>query len=190
MGAKGQETRQRIIDAANTLFYHKGFTVTSFADIAQSCGVPKGNFYFYFHTKEELLDAVVKDRIKRLAALFDGWQTEIPDPRERLHRIANVPFFDRYEVALYGCPVGTLSAELGKLSSKPDDNVMTAMYSLMLMVMRHCLMGMGLNDANAERQARHMLSRLQGAANLAHTFKDATWLDAEIETLHTWIDTL
>jgi len=44
MGRKGEEKRQRIVDAANTLFYHKGFTATSFADIAEVCDMPKGNF--------------------------------------------------------------------------------------------------------------------------------------------------
>ncbi|HEY9080960.1 TetR/AcrR family transcriptional regulator [Magnetovibrio sp.] len=189
MGRKGEEKRQRIIDAANTLFYHKGFTATSFADIADDCDVPKGNFYFYFRTKEELLDAVIRDRSERLAGLLDDLHKDIPDPRARLHRIADVPFNDRHEVAQYGCPMGTLSAEIGKLTPF-SQNALTSMYSLLLMSMHHCLAGMGLSHDDADHNARHMLTRLQGAANLAQTFKDENWLEAEIADIHDWIDSL
>jgi len=189
MGRKGEEKRQRIVDAANTLFYHKGFTATSFADIADICDVPKGNFYFYFRTKEELLDAVVRARMERMAKHLDTLHQDFPDPRKRLHRIADVPFNDRHEVAQYGCPMGTLSAELGKLTPL-GQNALTSMYSLMIMSIQHCLVGIGLDQDDAERQARHMLTRLQGAANLAQTFKDVNWLETEIADIHAWIDSL
>jgi len=189
MGRKGEEKRQRIVDAANTLIYHKGFTATSFADIAETCSMPKGNFYFYFHTKEELLDAVVKDRMKRLATHLDKIYQDFPDPRLRLHRIVNVPFFDRHDVALYGCPMGTLSAELGK-QTNAGTNAITTMFTVLLLSIRHCLDGIGMDHAEAERQALHVLARLQGAANLTHAFKNASLLEAEIESLHAWIDAL
>jgi len=189
MGSKGTEKRQRIVDAANRLFYHKGFTATSFADIAQDCGVPKGNFYFYFRTKENLLDAVIHERMERITAHLDTIYHDFPNPRERLHRIANIPFYDHHEVVQYGCPMGTLSAELGKLAPT-GQNAMMAMYSLMLQTTHRCLEDMGHERDNAERQARHMLTCLQGAANLAHTFKDERWLETEIEAVHAWIDTL
>jgi len=189
MGRKGEEKRQRIVDAANTLFYHKGFTATSFADIADDCGVPKGNFYFYFRTKEELLDAVVRERMERLARHLDTIHQDFPDPRARLHRIANVPFNDRHKVAQYGCPMGTLSAELGKLTPV-GQNALSSMYTLIIMAICHCLEGLGLDHDASMRQARHMLTRLQGASNLAQTFKDESWLETEIEAIHEWIDVL
>lgn len=189
MSAKGEEKRQQIVDAADTLFYHQGYTATSFADIAEKAGVPKGNFYFYFHTKEELLDAVVRNRLKRMAAQLDALSQEFPDPRQRLHRIAEAPFYDHHEVAQYGCPMGTLSAELCKLTAAKQ-NPMAAMYSLLLITIRHGMEGMGVKHEDAEHQARHLLARLQGAANLAHTFKDERWLQEEIESTHAWIDSL
>ena len=189
MGRKGEEKRQRIIDTANTLFYQKGFTATSFADIAAACDVPKGNFYFYFKTKEDLLEAVVRDRMERLAKQLDTWQHEYKDPRARLHRIAEAPFNDREAVIKYGCPMGTLSAELGKLTPT-GQNTMTVMYSLILMVSRHSLEELGLIPEDAERTAKQLLSRLQGAANLAHTFQDESWLVSEIQAVHEMIDGL
>jgi AcrR family transcriptional regulator len=37
-------TRERIVDAADTLFYQRGFEKTSFADIADAVGLSRGNF--------------------------------------------------------------------------------------------------------------------------------------------------
>lgn len=190
MGRKGEEKRQRIIDAANTLFYHKGFTATSFADIAETCDVPKGNFYFYFRTKEELLEAVVNDRLTRMAVQIDDWHAAFSDPRERLHRIAEAPCRDRKEITQYGCPMGTLSAELGKLATPTGKNAATAMYTLLLMTSCHALEQLGADHETAMQQAQHLLSRLQGAANMAHTFRDEAWLETEINAVHSWIDSL
>lgn len=75
--------------------------------------------------------------------------------------------------------MGTLSAELGKLTPL-SQNAVASMYSLMIMSIQHCLVGIGLGQDEAERQARHMLTRLQGAANLSQTFKSVNLLESEI----------
>ena len=52
MPAKSERTRQRIIDAANQLFYRKGYNRTSFTDVVEEADVPRGNIYYYFKTKD------------------------------------------------------------------------------------------------------------------------------------------
>jgi TetR/AcrR family transcriptional regulator, transcriptional repressor for nem operon len=56
---RGAENRERIVAAADRLFYERGFQATSFSDIAEAAGVPKGNFYYYFKTKDALLEGVI-----------------------------------------------------------------------------------------------------------------------------------
>ena len=73
MGIKGEGNRQRIIDAANDLFYRRGYNQTSFQDISDATGIPRGNFYYYFKTKDEILDAVVSSRIAELADMLKNW---------------------------------------------------------------------------------------------------------------------
>ena len=63
-------TRQRIIDAADDLFYRQGFEHTSFADIAASVGLSRGNFYYHFKTKDDILDAVIVKRLADTRALL------------------------------------------------------------------------------------------------------------------------
>ena len=41
MPSKSERTQQRIIDAANQLFYRKGYNRTSFTDVVEEAGVPR-----------------------------------------------------------------------------------------------------------------------------------------------------
>ena len=58
MGTKGEGNRQRIVDAADSLFYRRGYNQTSFQDISDATGIRRGNFYYYFKTKYEILESV------------------------------------------------------------------------------------------------------------------------------------
>ncbi|MFE3189895.1 TetR/AcrR family transcriptional regulator [Nocardia sp. NPDC059240] len=53
--ARGEETRQQIIDAALRLFEQNGYTKTTMRAIASEAGVSVGNAYYYFKSKEYLV---------------------------------------------------------------------------------------------------------------------------------------
>ena len=55
---KPDERRNEILDAAEKLFAEKGFMKTTIIDILQEVGIAKGTFYYYFKSKEEVMDAV------------------------------------------------------------------------------------------------------------------------------------
>ncbi|TNF20020.1 MAG: TetR/AcrR family transcriptional regulator, partial [Pseudomonadales bacterium] len=59
----GMTTRERIVSEADRLFYERGYEHTSFADIADAVGISRGNFYYHFKSKDEILDAVIGDRM-------------------------------------------------------------------------------------------------------------------------------
>jgi AcrR family transcriptional regulator len=48
------------LDAAQSLFFSKGYEQTSVQDIINAIGVAKGTFYHYYNSKVDLLNAVVK----------------------------------------------------------------------------------------------------------------------------------
>ena len=56
---KPDERRNEILDAAERLFISKGYGKTTINDILQEVGIAKGTFYYYFKSKEEVMDAVV-----------------------------------------------------------------------------------------------------------------------------------
>ena len=62
-----EERRIEIIKAALTLFIKKGFSKTTVSEIVESINVAQGTFYYYFDSKEKVLEAIVEvyvDRIK------------------------------------------------------------------------------------------------------------------------------
>jgi AcrR family transcriptional regulator len=58
-----------VLDAALDLFGERGFEGTSLQDIADRLGVTKAAVYYHFHTKDELLQALVKPAFDDLLAL-------------------------------------------------------------------------------------------------------------------------
>ncbi|TCO70724.1 TetR/AcrR family transcriptional regulator [Marinisporobacter balticus] len=54
-----EERRNEILDVAETLFVTKGYLKTTINDILQEVGIAKGTFYYYFKSKEEVMDAII-----------------------------------------------------------------------------------------------------------------------------------
>ena len=54
---------QELLDAALTLFVERGFAATRMEEIAALAGVSKGTLYLYYPSKEELLKAVIRERL-------------------------------------------------------------------------------------------------------------------------------
>lgn len=53
------ERRKEILDVAEKLFITKGYPKTTIDDILKTIGIAKGTFYYYFKSKEEVMDAIV-----------------------------------------------------------------------------------------------------------------------------------
>ena len=54
-----EDRRNEILDTAEQLFFTKGYSKTTVNDMLQAIGIAKGTFYYYFKSKEEVMDAVV-----------------------------------------------------------------------------------------------------------------------------------
>lgn len=54
---KGQQTRAAILEAALEMFRERGYEQTTMRAIADEAGVALGNAYYYFHSKEHLIQA-------------------------------------------------------------------------------------------------------------------------------------
>ncbi|MFE3029724.1 TetR/AcrR family transcriptional regulator [Nocardia tengchongensis] len=83
--ARGEETRQQIIDAALRLFEQNGYTKTTMRAIAGEAGVSVGNAYYYFGSKEhlvqgfyQLIQTLHEQRVEQTVrgdSLAARWQT-------------------------------------------------------------------------------------------------------------------
>ena len=56
---KGEESRQRLIECAAELFWKNGYSATGISEILKQTDLPKGSFYFYFKSKDDLIKAIV-----------------------------------------------------------------------------------------------------------------------------------
>lgn len=55
-----EERKKEILDVAEELFTTKGYAETTINDILQKIGIAKGTFYYYFKSKEDVMDAIVE----------------------------------------------------------------------------------------------------------------------------------
>ncbi|GAA2429591.1 TetR/AcrR family transcriptional regulator [Mycolicibacterium llatzerense] len=84
--ADGEQSRERILDAANEIASERGYEGTSIALVSKKCGLPASSIYWHFKDKDDLLAAVI-DRS------FETWLKvwELPsdgEPRERVIGLA------------------------------------------------------------------------------------------------------
>lgn len=187
MGTKGENNRTRIIEAADQLFYKHGYNQTSFSDIADITGIPRGNFYYYFKTKDDILAAVVETRIKQYQEALANCDNATDNPGERLYAFIDIMADSEDSVVDTGCPIGSLCVELAKdteaLQSKSRE-----VFVLLRDWMSRQFEEIGLADAN--EKAMDLLSRMQGIAVVACAFKDGAYLNRSIEDLKGWINSL
>lgn len=54
------ERKNEILDEAGRLFSTKGYNKCTVNDILDAVGIAKGTFYYYFNSKEEVLDAIIE----------------------------------------------------------------------------------------------------------------------------------
>src|SRR6202043_3898937 len=107
------DNRTRLLQAAEKVTYRYGFDSAAIADIAKEARVPLGNVYYYFKTKDEIGDAIVKLRLSRFKRLLLELN-KAASPKERLCGFVQIKIKNREGLARGGCPVGTLCSELQK----------------------------------------------------------------------------
>jgi TetR/AcrR family transcriptional repressor of nem operon len=180
----GKTTREHIVEAADQLFYRQGYEHTSFADIAGAVKISRGNFYYHFKTKDEILDAVINARLAETRAMLDRWEIEGAEPADRIKSFIDILIANRADIKRYGCPVGTLCGELAKLNHAAQGEA-NKLFTLFRAWLSRQFMLLGCDDA--DMLAMHVLARSQGVATLANAFHDESFIRQEVKVLHDWL---
>ena len=187
MGDKGSANRERIVEAANTLFYQRGYNQTSFSDIAEASGLPRGNFYYYFKSKDDILVAVIEHRMAGIRAMLAEWEQAFPDPHARLKRFVQMLRNSATDVERYGCPIGSLNVELSKTQLQLQSKA-GAMLELFRSWLTEQIAALG--HADAHTKALHLLAVAQGISLVTNVYRDQAFLDREAAGLDAWVDAL
>ena len=110
--------RERLVVAARVAFHRQGVENTTLADIAGEADVPVGNVYYYFKTKDDLVEAAIDSQMKDIEELLQSLD-ELRTPQARLKGLITTLGGEAELVARYGCPLGSLCSGL----DKRDDGV-------------------------------------------------------------------
>src|SRR5690242_1589150 len=79
--------RERLVASAGDLLHRQGVLATTLAQVAKAAGVPPGNVYYYFKTKDDLVTAVIDAQCAQVRAMLDSLRTR-RGPAARLKALA------------------------------------------------------------------------------------------------------
>lgn len=180
-----QSRRDQIIATADQLFYQHGFEHTSFAHIAQAVNISRGNFYYHFKSKDEILEAVINLRLANTQTMLDKWYADGKTPSDRIKSFINILIMNQVKILNFGCPVGSLTTELNKLDHTALNDA-NKLFNLFRIWLKNQFRELG-HKKNADKLAMHLLARSQGVATLASAFNDRKFIQQEVKHLHKWL---
>jgi AcrR family transcriptional regulator len=88
---KSEDKRNAILDAATRLFAERGLTAAPTSEISKQAGVAEGTLFTYFHTKDDLINALYREIKLELA---DAMMSNFPRKKNVRTRLRHV--WDRY----------------------------------------------------------------------------------------------
>lgn len=95
--ARRDATRRRILEAALSLFGHKGFERTTVREIADRCGLTDAALYYYFPTKQDMLETLLTENWRLSPGEPCGRRGHRATPEERLCQLADAMLDDLAE---------------------------------------------------------------------------------------------
>ena len=184
--ARSNDKRARLIEAADTLIYENTFNLTTLAHIAQRAEVPLGNVYYYFKTKDEILKAVLQNRLIHFQTKMKEWDL-LSNPRLRIDTYLkeNISLKDNF--AKFGCNVGSLCQELAKESGQIS-SIAAQFLNISLNWLEEQFKFLGYKESAT--LAEHLLSCVQGTALLMCSFKNPELAEQQVLTLNNWLNKL
>src|SRR5712692_9728465 len=164
---RGAETRLRIIQVAADLFHKQGVRATSPDEIIEASGTGKGQFYYYFKSKEGLVHEVLQSHLGAIKSGSGPVNYEINSWQDLEQWFqAHIELQKRFDMTR-GCPFGTVGNELTE-----NDGLIRQDLNLLFEIMKNKLAiffvkekakGRLSKDANEEHLAAFCIATIQGA---------------------------
>ena len=188
--SKGAATRDQILNAAARLIHVQGYQSTSLDDVLRESGVGKGNFYYYFKSKEDLGYAII-DRITQAfveRSLGPAFADTDADPVTQIHGFLDrVLEAQRLRKCVGGCVMGNLASELSDVHEGFRQQL-AGIFDLWRVhlaeaVSRGQARGRLRADVDASRVAQFLVAGLEGSILLSKVAKDITVMERCVEEL-------
>lgn len=108
---RAEDTRRRLLEAADELFYREGIRATGVEAVAERSGVTKMTLYSHFASKDELIAAYLKERDRRWRGSLERRLEGHADPKEKLLSVFDVYREWLVSGGLRGCAYVNCAAE-------------------------------------------------------------------------------
>ncbi|MGH9054722.1 MAG: TetR/AcrR family transcriptional regulator [Acidimicrobiales bacterium] len=120
--------RDKLLASAARLFYARGITASGVDTIVAESGVSKPTLYAHFHTKNDLVAAVLEDRHRRRRASLESYLAQRSElsARNRLLSVFDWIAGHQHGAWARGCPFVNASVELVRVEDAAARNVVRA----------------------------------------------------------------
>jgi AcrR family transcriptional regulator len=103
--------RDRLLDAANQLFYAEGIQTVGIDRIIEQAGVAKATLYNNFASKEELVQAYLRSRHDRTRRMNIDAIASVDDPMQKILAVFDAQAGQFREPTFNGCAFASAAAE-------------------------------------------------------------------------------
>ncbi len=182
---KGQETRQRIVDAAAELIFQRGVAHTTIEDVRAAADVSSSQLYHYFDDKPALVRAVVD---RQADTIVDGQEMFDLSSLDGLRAWRDwVIEYQRELDCSGGCPIGSLGSELAETDPEARAQVAEGFKRWEAAIQSgfremHAR-GRLTPDTDPDTLALALLAALQGGLLLTQIQRDTKPLEAALDAM-------
>src|ERR1700748_2138747 len=109
--ARRPSTGDRLLDAADELFYEEGIHIVGIDRVIEKAGVAKASLYSTFGSKDELVRAYLTRRYEQRRARITEWVTRYDTPRDQLLGVFDALGDSIAQPGYHGCAFANATAE-------------------------------------------------------------------------------
>jgi AcrR family transcriptional regulator len=109
--ARRPSARERLLDAADELFYEEGIHIVGIDRVIEKAGVAKASLYSTFGSKDELVRAYLNRKYAQRRTHITDWLTRYDDPRDKLLGVFDVLGDTIAQPGYHGCAFANATAE-------------------------------------------------------------------------------
>jgi TetR/AcrR family transcriptional repressor of nem operon len=182
------DKRVELQEAATRVVYENGLAGLTLAHVAEAAGAPLGGLYYYYKTRDDMVTSIVDRMEGQMAVCIAEFEAKT-GPGEALKAFVDFVLGNSEGLVRYGCPIGTLSAQLRK---EPDElgQRMGAILGGMAVWAGEKFAALGLEEGLARAEGRMLLVKLEGAAMMAHATGERGFIDEVVAEVWRGVDRL
>ncbi|WP_327582185.1 TetR/AcrR family transcriptional regulator [Nonomuraea sp. NBC_00507] len=180
------DAKERILSAAQTLIELRGYSALGVAEICKAAGVPKGSFYYFFTSKEDLALAVIDEH---WAGQRSNWNRILQNDDPPLHRLRQL--FEATEAdqragqqscgTVSGCLFGNLTLEMSNQTEALRERlqqIFEAQVDMVDKVITEARERDEVTVADTHEAARSVVAQLEGQVLFAKLYNNTQRLNA------------